>query len=287
MKVIWAFENISKSKSFYRKLDFAMFLASVRLWTKHHPDDYRVLYCDSITRNLLIELGVQKFWHTIIDVDTLPKVQIDTRIFWSSVKVRALAVQKEPVLILDNDFLVFSPLGTYLDPGKICYSHTEDGKDYYPNFTDPFVSKLSYKISYGLVSCNVSFLYLPDPEFIKMYAGISLQVMKEFSEMHVPNDLFTIFAEQLILKSWMVHTRRDYQCLYKPIYICKEERFSEKEEDYHGIFTEREASLRFRHYGPAKRLIRKGMGPRSYEEEFDEVFKFIGLPGLDLDRFKK
>ena len=287
MKVIWAFENLSKSKSFYRKLDFAMFLASVRLWTRHNPGDYRVLYCDEITRDLLVNLGVHKFWHEVIDIDTLPKIQINNQIFWSSVKVRALAVQREPVLIIDNDFLTFSPLGTYLNPDKICYSHTEDGRNYYPNFTDPFVSRLSYKISYGLVSCNVSFLYLPDPEFTKMYTGLSLQVMKEFSEMNVPNDLFTIFAEQLVLKSWMVHTRQDYQCLYKPVYICREEKFSDKDEDYHGFFTEKEASLKFRHYGPHKRLIKKDLGPRSYEEEFEEIFKFIGLPGLDLSNLKK
>ena len=148
MKIIWVLENIRKRKDFYSRLHTLLLLCSVKLWKKFYPDDYCVMYCDKITKELLVDLKVECFWNEIILLED--DSSIDKRTFWAASKLQVLSLQKEPVIILDNDLLVYFPIKQFLDKDKIYFHHFENGKGYYPGTLDKFVQQLSYR-----GSCNI------------------------------------------------------------------------------------------------------------------------------------
>ena len=65
MKIIWVLDNIRERKDFYSRLHTLLLLCSVKLWKKFYPDDYCMLYCDSLTKEFLVDLKVECFWNEI------------------------------------------------------------------------------------------------------------------------------------------------------------------------------------------------------------------------------
>lgn len=227
-----------------------MLLASAKLWSIHCPEDTRVLYASRVLGTTIKSLGIPKLFHEIIPLYNLPFFPIDSSVFWSYPKLQVLSQVKEPVTLVDHDFMTFCNLRKVVDPGKVCYNFTEDAREYYPTIFDPYVKALSYKTRWPDTSANVSFLQLPDPEFTRFYAGTSLQIMEEFTRLKAPNSRYLILAEQMVLKHLL--EGQDYQCLIKNKYICREERFG-PELDPNGIWTYQDSEKQFLHYGPVKK----------------------------------
>lgn len=276
MKIIWVFENIYKKEDSYSRMNILLMLASVRLWKKHHPEDTTYLYCDIITYSLLEKLEVLSLYDKVEIIDFEEKVNKEH--FWASSKLKVLSLQTEPVIIMDCDTLVFKPFKQYLESDTVMYTNKEHGRGYYPTSIDPYVRKLSYKARWKTDSVNVSFLHLPDPKFTQEYANLSLQLMREFTELGVPNSKYLIFAEQLLLKHLLDKNKVKHKAVIKSEWDCNNWRWSEIETD--GLWNIKESWSHFRHYGPLKKWYKKDDPDHSYKEEMEMLRNCINFHKL-------
>ena len=277
MRVIWVLENIEEDREFYSTFNTALLLASVTLWKKNHHGDHCVLYCDKLTKTVLGELNVLHLWDEIIEY--VHSRDIDRSVFWAVSKVEVLSYQKEPVVLMDNDTLVFKPI-KHLLTDNVVVSNLETGKGYYPGNLDKYVKKLSYRKRWKEDALNVSFLYFPSVDLIKQYTSLSLQMMEEFTEMNVPHSQYLIFAEQLLLRHLLDTQNINYRSLIKNNWDCNNLKWGTLHDK--GEWEWPESELYFRHFGPLKSMITNGKSPTTYEEELEILLNCINIPNLDL-----
>jgi hypothetical protein len=253
--------------------------SSVKLFKKHHPNFTTKLYCDSMTFEFIKELGCSELWDEIEQFNF--NLEVDKKVFWASSKLHILSSIKEPTIIIDNDSLVFTNLEQYLD-NKVIVSNLEDGKGYYPLSYDPYVRKLTYKARWQPESINVSFLYLPDPTFTNLYANLSIQIMKEFTKMGVPDSRYLIFAEQLILKHLLDKSKIEYKSIISTYWDCQGWKWGE---DHHkGIWRYPECDKFYLHYGPLKSFFKD---PNYEGCDYDtEIEKFKNIIQHPIDESK-
>ena len=275
LKTIWVYENIQEDVKFYSKLNVALLLASVTLWKKNHPTFECVLYCDSMTKNLLEELQVTHLWDSIILYKH--ELNIDRSVFWACNKVKVLTEQIEPCILMDHDSLVFKPIHEHLQD-KVLVANLEQGAGYYPSNLDTYVRQLDYKPRWTTDSLNVSFLYFPDPKFLNLYSTTSLQMMEDFTKMGTPNSQYLIFAEQLWLRHLLDREQIEYKSLLSDYWDCNAWDWGEKHNK--GIWNLPEGNLYFHHYGPLKTYI-LGLD-EWYEREMKMLFNCINIKDLDL-----
>lgn len=282
MRVIWVLENIEEDREFYSTFNTALLLASATLWKKNNPEDYCVLYCDKLTETVLGELNVLHLWDEIIEY--VHSRDIDRSVFWAVSKVEVLSYQKEPVVLMDNDTLVFKPI-KHLLTDNVVVSNLETGKGYYPGNLDKYVKKLSYRKRWKEDALNVSFLYFPSVDLIKQYTSLSLQMMEEFTEMNVPHSQYLIFAEQLLLRHLLDTQNINYRSLIKNNWDCNNLKWGSLHDK--GEWEWPESELYFRHFGPLKSMIINGKSPTTYEEELEILLNCINIPNLDLTTLHK
>ena len=258
-------------------------LASASLWKRNHPEDTTWLYCDKLTYTVLNELGVLSVYDNVEIIDF--QRNINKEIFWASSKLQVLALQEEPVILMDGDTLVFKPFKHHLEPDTVLYSNQEMGRGYYPTAIDPYVRKLSYKARWKTDSVNVSFLYLPDPAFIKEYANLSIQMMEEFTQFNAPNSKYLIFAEQLLLKHLLHKNNILSKPIIKTVWDC--DRWNWSKMEVPGIWNIKDSWQYFRHYGPLKSWYKKDDPGHPYEKEMNMLrncinfHKFIDLSSIE------
>lgn len=278
MKIIWVLENIENDIKFYSRLNILLLLASVRLWKRNNPEDNCVLYADKLTKEVLVKSNVHHFWDSIIEFNSNPN--INKKVFWAASKLEVLAQQTEPIIIMDNDTLVFKPIKKYLDLSKVYVCNFEVGKGYYPTAIDPFVQKLTTKKRWKTNSVNVSFLNLPDPDFTRRYANRSIKMMEEFTAMNVPHSQYLIFAEQLLLKHILDEEKIPHSSIIATNWDCKKWEWGE---DHHnGLWTMMESGLYFKHYGPLKGWIIESKADQDYDTEIKLLENCINFPSLNL-----
>lgn len=258
--------------------------ASVSLWKRNHPEDTTYLYCDLMTKELLERLGVTSLWDKIelIEFNT----PVNKHVFWASSKLHILSLQNEPVIIMDGDTLVYKPFKHHLKPDRVLVSNLEIGRGYYPSGLDEYVRKLSYKGRWKTEALNVSFLYLPDPEFTKMYAKLSLKIMKEFTKMNVPNSKYLIFAEQLLLRHLLDKHKVDYKPIISNAWDC--DKWDWDKEEHNGIWSYEDSQVNFWHYGPLKDFYKDDHGLHPYDEEIKMLRNCINFHKfIDLSEITK
>ena len=282
MRVIWVLENIEEDREFYSTFNTALLLASATLWKKNNPEDHCVLYCDKLTETVLGELNVLHLWDEIIEY--VHSRDIDRSVFWAVSKVEVLSYQKEPVVLMDNDTLVFKPI-KHLLTDNVVVSNLETGKGYYPVNLHKYVKKLSYRKRWKEDALNVSFLYFPSVDLIKQYTSLSLQMMEEFTEMNVPHSQYLIFAEQLLLRHLLDTQNINYRSLIKNNWDCNNLKWGTLHDK--GEWEWPESELYFRHFGPLKSMIINGKSPTTYEEELEILLNCINIPNLDLTTLHK
>ena len=106
-------ENIKDDEGIYGKLNTLMLIASIQLWKKNHPTDNCVMYCDKLTLRYLERLSIGHLWDSIEEYTHTRN--IDRTVFWAASKVAVLSQQTEPVILMDNDTLVYKPITHLLD----------------------------------------------------------------------------------------------------------------------------------------------------------------------------
>lgn len=278
MKIIWVLENIKQDNNFYTKLNTLLLLASVTLWKKHNPKDYCVFYCDSMTKDFFDSLGVLNIWDEVIIYNS--KLNIDREVFWAASKVEVLSEQTEEIILMDHDTLVFKNIKEYLSKDKVTVCNLENGRGYYPTSIDPYLKQLSYKPRWKTQSLNVSFLHLPDPDFTKEYAELSLKLMEELTVLKAPNAKYLIFAEQMLLRHLLDIKNINYQSIIKDVWDCDKWKWNGYTEK--GILKHPKSELTFKHYGPLKAWVIASSGGQNYDRDIKLLENCINLPNLDI-----
>lgn len=283
MKVIWVYENITRSKTFYSRFNILLLLASVSLWKRNHRDDICTLYADDLTIDTLNHLKVLDFWD---EIRPLPKSSnIDKEVFWAASKLEVLRTVEEPVIIMDHDTHVYKPIKHLLEDDTVYVSNFEVGKGYYPNATNNYVKQLSYRPRWISDSVNVSFLHLPDPVFAKEYANLSIKLMEELTSIKAPHSMYLIFAEQLLLNQLLVEKDIKAKSIISTYWNCKEETWGE--DHNRGIWPYIKSLVHFKHYGPTKSKTLQSTEGLNYESEITHLKNCIMLPNLDLSSIYK
>lgn len=277
MKVIWVLENIQEDENFYGKFNILVLLASVTLWRKYHPTHNCVLYCDVMTKGVLERMKVLHLWDEVSNyTHSRP---INRSVFWACNKVAVLSEQTEPVILMDNDTLVFRSFEDILKD-EVLVANLEDGQGYYPGNLDPYVKKLSYRARWKPESLNVSFLYFPKADLIKEYTSLSLQMMEEFTAAGTPHSQYLIFAEQLLLRHLLDKHNIPFKSIISTYWDCS--KWSWGEDHDKGIWPWPESERHFRHYGPLKSMIINNKTDMSYDDEIKLLLNCINIPNLDV-----
>lgn len=247
-----------------------LMFASVIQWKKHHPDFYCELHADETTMFLFKRLGVLELWDKFKLVGK--NKAIDKSVFWASSKLQALRYVEEPIIIMDNDFIVYRSFHSFLQDIPVV-AHEEDGKDYYLNPLDGYIKQVKHIINRPkLKAINCSFLYLPDYKFTQSYAKFSLDLMTEFTKIKVPSSKYLIYAEQLVLKHLLDKYKIKYDTLIDKVYRCVDETFSIPST---GLVKFEEAYKYFRHYWKDKPKIKNSSDGFSYKDEIEQLDNIV------------
>ena len=270
MKTIWVLENIRGDRTFYEKFELQMMFASVIQWKKHHPTYECSLYADKMTLEVINQLGAKSLWdnHTTLKVNK----GLNKNVFWASSKLEVLREVNEPVIIMDNDFLVYSSFKKFIK-NKVIVSHIEDGQNYYIMPTDHFAKKVKHLLNrYKQRAVNCSFLYFPDHKFVNYYAMVSLDIMEVLTRVKAPNSKYLILAEQLLLKHLLDINEIPHIPLVDREYICVKDEFGKK---IKGLIKFEKQHLFFRHYWMDKKKIKKSENGFVFKEESDALENLI------------
>ena len=255
MVTIWVLENIRKHNSFYKELETLLLLTSVNQWKKYHPEHKTRLYADVRTLEFLDKLNALDLWD---EKGFLPENKlVDKNIFWASSKLQALKQINEPVVLMDNDFIVYKSFESFLKD-KVIVAHDENGIDYYPGPLDPYISRVKHIINRpNYRSVNCCFEYFPDPKFTYHYSETSLLLMEEFTKLKVPNSNYLVFSEQLLLKHLLDIFKVPYDVLIGDEFISKDRKWVSNRE---GLINSKEKDTWFKHYWMEKPELRKDKG---------------------------
>ena len=273
MRIIWVHENLNRDPQAYSKFNLLVMFASVSLWKRNHPEDYTVIYVDPMTYELLERLGVISLWDEVIKIDF--EKNFNKEVFWAGTKLQVLALQTEPCVIMDGDTLVFKPFKQHFKEGRVLVANYENGRGYYPTNLDPYVRKLSYRARWQTESCNVSFLYLPDPIFTQKYANLSIKFMEEFTKLKAPHSKYLIFAEQLLLRHLLDREKVEYIPIISTPWDCDKWQWESKPGE--GIMSIEDRWNTFRHYGPLKAWYKKDDPDHPYKEETEMLLNCINF----------
>jgi len=270
LKTIWVLENIRKHRSFYTKFDLLMMFTSVIQWKKYHPSFTTELHIDKLTYSMFDELGVLSLWDNI---EILAENKfIDKNVFWASSKLQVLRNVKEPVVIMDNDFIVYKSFEKFLKE-VVVVAHDENGKGYYLSPMDPILKQVRNIISRPkLDAINCSFLYFPDYNFTQSYSSTSLDLMSEFTRLKAPNSKYLIYAEQLLLKHLLDLHEIQYKTLIDTVYICDETKWKGKSD---GFIEFKDAYKYYRHYWKEKVDIKDNKNGFSYDDEMRQLDNIV------------
>lgn len=282
-KAIWVLENISKNSKYYSTINILILLSSIINWKKHH-DTCNELYVDTMTFSFLNELGVLHYWDTVDSIILEQDCEINKHSFWSSSKLRVLQQQKEPVIMVDYDFITYTKV-TGVDPDSaVVYCYDEYGEAAYPTATDKYVKQLVNVPPY-LKWCknhnaiNVSLLEFNNFNFQKEYADMSILMMTEFSKIGTPKGIYVCYAEQLVLKQMLLNQQLKHTALISNMYDAIRSEFFIDRFNGTGLWSYEKSRMKFYHIGIDKQKI--SIGDATFKHLIKSISKAIDEDTLD------
>lgn len=279
MKAIWVYENTKGVDSFYSRFNITLFVASVCLWKKYHPNHKTELYLDEQTYDKFTPLDIFYLWDKVNLL--VYNERIDRDQIWSGCKSKVVSEATEPFVMVDHDFLIFKNIDKHLDDSVI-YTYDEDMSSWYIVPWDENNKNLTNPIDFFQnQAANVSLLYIPDPTFAQRYGKRVLQNHIEFTQMlgsKLHSGYMTI-SEQFMLKDWLVKENIKHKTLSKNIFSCKHVEYSPELNDI-GIWDLAETKKNYFHYGVNKKKVLDNHPDFRYDDTINYLYRCINASKL-------
>ena len=213
MNAYWVADTIPEPTG----LEMIYTFLSVKFWKHFHPQIPTVLYTDieSWTYLKLIDE-----WDDVVfyDFKNTPIIK-GTGKFWAAGKLQAMQYFTPPFCILDLD-MFYTDTIQFSEP--VIAAYLELGSLYYINPNHPSFVKAGIKpFSKSQNALNVSFLYIQEPEFHKMYVETSLDWMERLSNIGDAGGSFMTFCEQKLLLDLIYRDNIRFDILVKHPYHCR------------------------------------------------------------------
>jgi len=163
------------------------------------------LYTDSVALEYYKTLGICEIWDEI-DTKTLDDFpnDINPGIFWAASKIIALKEESAPVIMIDQDLIVWKNIDDILKDEDLVVFHREglDLDDIYLPY-DVLKKRADYKPdpswNWNIMPCNTALAYFKDNEFLKYYTDCAIDFMKGNNEYALDSVSQMVFAEQRII----------------------------------------------------------------------------------------
>jgi hypothetical protein len=210
MTVIWVAEDINKDGTFKQTKAEVLCTLSCLLFIKHYYPNFKtIFFVDDYTKEYYEQFG---FLHLFDEVnDTLLNEdvdKIDKKFFWAMGKIKAQRFVKGPTLTMDLDFRIFEDLtkfGVFEEDITCLWMEKIDYTYYYHPIKALGFTDLIWDYKWTDKSLNVSFLYIKNDEFKKLYCDTALEYMKaSYKKFPIPSSKEEknkpiLFAEQYML----------------------------------------------------------------------------------------
>jgi len=219
MTVIWVAEDVKKDGTFKQSKPELMCTVSCVLFVKHYyPDFKRIFFVDNFTKEYYNQFGILELFDEVNDTLLNEPIDIDKDVFWAANKILAQRMTPGPTITFDLDFRFYddiSKLGAF-DGDVGCFWFEEIGNEFYGKPENLLkYPNLKWDFNWTDNSLNVSFLYLKDEEFKKLYCDLALEFMRSsYGRVpknlgKIPNDKFILFVEQYMLyQLCLVHDQK-------------------------------------------------------------------------------
>ncbi|MBO4843639.1 MAG: hypothetical protein J5490_03535 [Bacteroidales bacterium] len=197
------FFKYHKDEEFYiDDFDILSAILSALTWQKYNGPIK--LYADSTVLKYYRELGIEDLWNGGIDTETLdnPPKDIDQGIFWAAGKLLALKKEGAPVLMIDQDLIVWKNIDHLLAQGDILTFHKEYIDHAYPPLKDLIVApgyEPKRQWSWNSLPCNTAIAFIRKQWFLDYYLEHALEFMKDNNKPGTEYVTRMVFAEQRIL----------------------------------------------------------------------------------------
>ena len=191
-------------------------ILSALMWRKLNGEIK--LYTDKVGYDYYKRVGLLGLYDGGIDVDTLEHLPstIDYRIFWAGAKLFALRKERTPIAMIDNDLVVWKPIGSEFASHPVTVLHTENlDEQVYPSGY-VLLTRNGYQYNpawdWNARPCNTALACFSDPAFLEYYIGCAVDFMEGNAAPAHENVSRMVFAEQRILamcaaeKGIAVHT---------------------------------------------------------------------------------
>lgn len=210
MTVIWVAEDINKDGTFKQTKTEVLCTLSCLLFIKHYYPNFKtVFFVDDYTKKYYSQFGFLHLFDEINDTLLNENVEkIDRKFFWAAGKVRAQRSIEGPTLTMDLDFRLFDDLTKFgvFDEDIACLWLEEiDDLSYYRPIKALGFTDLKWNYNWTDKALNVSFLYLKNDEFKKLYCDTALEYMRaSYKRFPIPSNKWEknkpiLFAEQYML----------------------------------------------------------------------------------------
>ena len=219
MNVIWVAEDVKKDGTFKQSKPELMCTVSCVLFIKHYyPDFKRIFFVDNFTKEYYNQFGILELFDEVNDTLLNEPIDIDKDVFWAASKILAQRMTPGPTITFDLDFRFYddiSKLGAF-DGDVGCFWFEEIGNEFYGKPENLLkYPNLKWDFNWTDNSLNVSFLYLKNEEFKKLYCDLALEFMRSsYGRVpknlgKIPNDKFILFVEQYMLyQLCLVHDQK-------------------------------------------------------------------------------
>jgi hypothetical protein len=197
MKAIHVSSFAPSSTKRQGKPDLYGMVLSALTWRKYNGGID--LICDEAACGYYERLGITAIWGEVRTTLPCDLEGINPQMFWAAGKLLALRETGAPVVMLDNDFIVWKKLAF---GNALLAAHREElHPDVYP-VPEALRMKPGYMFNpaynYNVLPLNTAFLYLPDEDFKQYYVNMALEFMKSAQDTG-DNLRYMVYAEQRLL----------------------------------------------------------------------------------------
>jgi hypothetical protein len=210
MTVIWVAEDINKDGTFKQTKAEVLCTLSCLLFIKHYYPNFKtIFFVDQYTKEYYEQFGFLHLFDEINNTLLNENIEkIDKKFFWAVSKIRAQRFVEGPTLTMDLDFRIFDDLtkfGVFEEDMTCLWVEQIDDLSYYHPIKALGFTDLRWDYKWTDRALNVSFLYIKNDNFKKLYCDTALEYMRaSYKRFPIPSNKWEknkpiLFAEQYML----------------------------------------------------------------------------------------